>query len=155
MDNKYYFSSPIGFLCICDNSEAVTSIYVLKSENFEQNSPSPIGLEASRQLQEYFQGKRTDFSFPIAPKGTEFQKKVWAALLKIPYGQTKTYGETAREIGNPKAVRAVGNACNKNPILIAIPCHRVLGANKRLTGYAAGLDKKEFLLSMEERVKII
>ena len=99
---------------------------------------------------EYFAGKRQNFSLPLELEGTEFQKKVWQALQKIPYGQTKTYGQIAKEIGKKKAVRAVGNANHNNPIAIIIPCHRVIGANGKLTGYHGGLEKKEFLLTLEK-----
>ena len=94
-------------------------------------------------------GKRQNFSLPIAPEGTAFQKKVWKALQNIPYGQTRSYGEIAKEIGQCHAARAVGNANHNNPIAIVIPCHRVIGANGKLTGYYSGIDKKEFLLKLE------
>lgn len=102
------------------------------------------------QLTEYFQGRRKIFDLPIKPQGTEFQKKVWAALGSIPYGETRTYGKIAAQIGNPKACRAVGGANNKNPILLLIPCHRVVGADGALTGFACGLKMKEYLLRLEE-----
>ena len=106
-------------------------------------------LECKKQLEEYFAGKRKTFDLPLVPKGTEFQQKVWKALQEIPYGETRTYGEIAAAIGNPKAARAVGMANNKNPIGIIIPCHRVVGANGKLVGYAGGMEKKEFLLELE------
>ncbi len=101
------------------------------------------------QLTEYFAGKRTTFDIPLQMNGTEFQKKVWHELLKIPYGTTVTYGEIARRIGQPRASRAVGMACNKNCLPILIPCHRVVGKNGRLTGFSAGLDVKFGLLKLE------
>jgi len=104
---------------------------------------------AHTQLQEYFAGKRKVFDLELAPSGTDFQKKVWQALLKIPYGKTATYKEIAAAIGHPKAARAVGMACNKNPIAIIIPCHRVVGSNGSLTGYAGGLEMKKRLLELE------
>lgn len=106
-------------------------------------------VKAKKQLEEYFLGVRREFSLPLMPEGTEFQKKVWAALLTIPYGEVRTYGQIAAQVGNPKASRAVGMANHNNPIGIIIPCHRVIGANGKLTGYAGGLDKKQWLLQLE------
>ena len=104
-----------------------------------------------RQLTEYLQGKRREFDFPYVLHGTPFQEKVWRALLAIPYGQTRTYGQIAAAVGSPRACRAVGMANRQNPILIAVPCHRVIGANGKLTGYASGLDMKEALLALERK----
>lgn len=104
------------------------------------------------ELEDYFQGERTSFSFDFDFYGTPFQQKVWQALYeKIPYGQTRSYKEIAREIGKPKAVRAIGGAVNKNPFSIVVPCHRVIGANGKMVGYGGGLDKKEFLLAHEAK----
>jgi O-6-methylguanine DNA methyltransferase len=103
-----------------------------------------------KQFTEYEQGIRKVFDLPLHIKGTEFQKKVWNALLEIPYGETRSYQEIAIQIGNPKAVRAVGGACNRNPIGIIVPCHRVVGKNGSLTGYAGGLDYKKLLLENEK-----
>lgn len=105
--------------------------------------------DAARQLQEYFAGKRCEFTVPICGKGTDFQQRVWKALRDIPYGETRTYGQIAAAIGNPKASRAVGGACNKNPIIIIVPCHRVIGADGGLVGFGCGLDLKEQLLEIE------
>ena len=110
---------------------------------------TPLIRRAAVQLQEYFAGKRKVFDLPLAPEGTSFQHRVWAVLRSIPYGQTLTYGEVAARAGNPKASRAVGMANNRNPLMIIVPCHRVIGAGGRLVGYACGLDKKEFLLNLE------
>jgi methylated-DNA-[protein]-cysteine S-methyltransferase len=104
---------------------------------------------AAQQLTEYFNGSRTTFELPLAPAGTAFQQQVWRALLDISYGHTACYGDIARAINNPKGVRAVGLANSRNPIAIIIPCHRIIGANGTLTGYAGGLDKKEWLLRLE------
>lgn len=101
------------------------------------------------QIMEYFEGKRRIFTFPYELRGTDFQKKVWRALCDIPYGETRTYKEIAAAVGNPKACRAVGMANNKNPIAIAVPCHRVIGTDGKLVGYAGGLDMKEALLNLE------
>ena len=105
--------------------------------------------EAHQQLSEYLKGERKSFDLPLRMKGTDFQQRVWNALLKIPYGETRSYKQIAEAIGNPKAVRAVGMANNRNPLLIVVPCHRVIGADGKLVGYAAGLDKKAFLLRLE------
>ncbi len=106
---------------------------------------------AAQQLAEYFAGKRREFDLPLAPKGTGFQERAWRALLAIPYGETRTYGEQARAIGRPAASRAVGAANGKNPIAIIIPCHRVIGANGTLTGYGGGLPLKRWLLEHEAK----
>ena len=106
--------------------------------------------EACRQLSEYLKGERKTFDLPLNPKGTDFQKCVWRALCDIPYGETRTYKQIAEAIGNPKAVRAVGMANNRNPITIIVPCHRVIGTNGKLVGYGGGLEMKEFLLRLEK-----
>lgn len=110
---------------------------------------TPVLSEGRRQLAEYFAGKRRIFDLPLDLRGTEFRKKVWGALLGIPYGETITYGELARQVGNAKAVRAVGQANHHNPISIIVPCHRVVGAGGALTGYGGGLALKEKLLELE------
>ncbi len=111
---------------------------------------SPVLKNAAQQINEYLAGDRKEFSLRLNPDGSAFQKKVWAALMTIPYGETVSYKEIAERIGQPGAARAVGMANNKNPILIAIPCHRVVGASGSLVGYAAGLDVKEKLLALEK-----
>jgi methylated-DNA-[protein]-cysteine S-methyltransferase len=111
----------------------------------------PVLLETERQLAEYFAGARKAFSLPLDFAGTEFQRSVWAALLTIPYGETRSYGQIARQIGRPKAVRAVGAANGRNPLSIVAPCHRVIGASGELTGFAGGLATKRFLLALETR----
>ena len=116
-----------------------------------EKGTSPLLEEAARQLQEYFAGCRREFSLPLAPRGTEFQRQVWHALEGIPYGETRTYGEIARAIGKPKACRAVGMANHRNPLSILVPCHRVVGADGSLTGYGGGLEAKQFLLELEKR----
>ena len=107
--------------------------------------------EDHRQLCEYLKGERKEFDLPLNPKGTDFQKRVWKALCEIPYGETRSYKQIAETIGNPKAVRAVGMANHRNPLLIVVPCHRVIGADGKLVGYAAGIDKKAFLLQLEAK----
>lgn len=111
---------------------------------------TPLLLEACRQLREYFAGERKAFALPLAPAGTAFQKKVWAALREIPWGETRSYGDIARAIGKPTASRAVGMANGRNPLPVFIPCHRVIGTNGSITGYSGGLEKKRFLLRLEE-----
>lgn len=119
----------------------------------EEGADHPVLIEAERQLDEYFAGKRTTFSLALDFKGTAFQKRVWKALLTIPFGETRTYGQIASQIGNTQASRAVGAANGKNPISIIAPCHRVIGSNGKLTGFAGGLGIKEHLLAHEARGK--
>ncbi|MCL2549983.1 MAG: methylated-DNA--[protein]-cysteine S-methyltransferase [Methanimicrococcus sp.] len=119
--------------------------------DYDEKTAHPVLFEAFRQLDEYLSGERTAFDLPLAPKGTPFMEKVWAALSEIPYGQTVTYKDIAAAVGNPNASRAVGMANNKNPISIFIPCHRVIGSNGKLTGYAAGTDLKQKLLMLENK----
>ncbi|MBN0980138.1 methylated-DNA--[protein]-cysteine S-methyltransferase [Pseudomonas hygromyciniae] len=113
-------------------------------------SDNPALLQAERQLNEYFAGTRNRFDLELDFEGTEFQKKVWAALLTIPFGETRSYSQIAMQIGSPKAVRAVGAANGRNPISIVAPCHRVIGASGRLTGFAGGLEAKQYLLTLED-----
>lgn len=143
-------SSPFGTLLIGWEDDAVISIRLGEPEGLPF-STSPFSELVTAQFQEYFSGNRKFFTFPINPKGTPFQISVWKALTEIPYGQTATYKDIALTIGNETAFRAVGMACNRNPIWIAIPCHRVVGANQKLTGYAGGLSMKETLLELESQ----
>ena len=138
--------TPVGTLCVCSDGDAVTGIHFGAGET---NGGCPVTGQARQQLTEYFAGQRREFDLPLAPAGTDFQRRVWELLREIPYGETVTYGELARRLGNPKSARAVGMACNRNPIAIVIPCHRLLGADRSLTGYAGGLDAKSFLLTLE------
>ena len=144
----YYYNSPIGILEIELKNNVVLGLKVVEScDNISE--ATGYFAQVAKQLDEYFAGKRTKFELNISPNGTEFQKKVWAELLKIPYGKTKSYQEIAEAIGKPNAQRAVGSACNKNPILLIIPCHRVISKSGKLTGFACGIDRKEQLLKME------
>ncbi len=148
-------SSPVGELIIHSNGRAVCAITNAQPEDEAVATESPNHPEltqAVKELGEYFAGKRTVFTFPMEPAGTPFQHSVWEALLKIPYGKTVTYGQIAMAVGNPKGARAVGMACNKNPIWIAVPCHRVIGSNGSLTGYALGTGMKAKLLELEGAV---
>lgn len=142
------YSSPFGPIRIGCTADAVVEIRRTGDPGADAQ-PTPLSDLAARQLTEYFQGTRRSFDFPMEPKGTPFQTAVWKALLEIPYGQTRSYQDIAAAIGNPTACRAVGRACNRNPIWIAIPCHRILGKNRQLTGYAGGLDMKQQLLQLE------
>lgn len=146
---KYYiYGSAIGPLTIAEKDGRLTHVCFGEKECGEKEE-TPYIAEVWRQLQEYFDGQRKCFDLTLDPAGTEFQKKVWQALLTIPYGEVRTYGQIAAQVGNPKASRAVGMANHNNPIGIIVPCHRVIGANGKLTGYAGGMDKKEWLLQME------
>lgn len=145
------YSSPIGELYITNDEKSLLSVS-FEADNFSLDIKNEITNNTIKQLDEYFQGRRKIFDLPLNPKGTDFQKKVWEELKKIPYGATKSYKDIAIAIGNPNASRAVGNANNKNPIPIIIPCHRVIGANKKLVGYAGGLDKKQKLLDIENKL---
>ena len=149
MEKIFFYESPVGKLCIGEESGVITRVTWSKIPREYILEETELILECKKQLEEYFAGKRKTFDLPLVPKGTEFQQKVWKALQEIPYGETRTYGEIAAAIGNPKAARAVGMANNKNPIGILIPCHRVVGANGKLVGYAGGMEKKEFLLELE------
>ena len=148
MSNKLHYKSPIGVLEIKLDNGTVIGLKVIESCSKFSERTGYFAV-VIKQLDEYFAGKRTKFELNILPKGTEFQKKVWAELLKIPYGKIKFYQEIAEAIGKPNAQRAVGSACNKNPLLFIIPCHRVISKSGKLTGFACGVDKKEQLLKLE------
>lgn len=152
--------SPVGALTLVASDAGLTAILWendrpgrVKLGAREEAPEHPVLAEAERQIQEYFAGERTSFSVPLDFRGTDFQKSVWAALLTIPFGETRSYGEIARQIGRPGASRAVGAANGRNPLSIVAPCHRVIGTNGALTGFAGGLAAKEALLGMERRVK--
>jgi methylated-DNA-[protein]-cysteine S-methyltransferase len=151
-----HLESPIGTLLISGDAGGLQQI--LFSTNGRPARPDPAWQEDSsalgdviRQLRAYFAGELENFALALAPQGTPFQQKVWSELQKIPYGETISYGELARRIGNPNASRAVGLANGSNPISIVIPCHRVIGSNGKLTGYGGGLPIKEKLLALEKR----
>jgi len=153
MRKKYYgyYNSPIGILEIITSDNALISAMFIE-EVKESTGESPILKEAIKQFDEYFKGTRKEFDIKCETNGTEFRKKVWQALMGIPYGVTLSYKEMAIKIGNEKATRAVGNANSKNIISIIIPCHRVIGSDKSLTGYAGGLNRKKWLLDHEKEV---
>ena len=149
---KSYYKSPIGIVeIICENSKLVSLKLVVCCE--KTSVETDFIKDIKKQLDEYFLGKRTIFNIKINPTGTDFQKLVWKELQKIPYGKTKSYSEIAAATGNKNAQRAVGSACNKNPIMIIIPCHRVVSKNNNLGGYAYGSEIKQKLLNVENCIK--
>jgi len=156
------FESPVGKLKLVANSNALVAVLWereqpnrVKLETATLAPQQPILLETERQLGEYFSGTRTDFDLPLQPGGSEFQKKVWRALREIPFGQTRSYLDLAKAIGSAKAARAVGAANSKNPLSIIVPCHRVVGADGSLTGFAGGIATKAALLALETRSTVV
>jgi methylated-DNA-[protein]-cysteine S-methyltransferase len=150
-------SSPVGQLKLVANDHGLTAILWendkpgrVRLGSLTEEPDHPVLLQVEQELHDYFTGKRQSFSVALNFTGTEFQKKVWQALLAIPFGETRSYGAIAQQIGHPKAVRAVGAANGKNPISIIAPCHRVIGANGKLNGFAGGLDRKDYLLNFEK-----
>ena len=150
---KVVINSPLGFVLIEGNEEGISKISVTSDETILSETISDLFDDVVTQLNEYFQGNRTDFQFKMNPIGTDFQKKVWEELLKIPFGKTVSYQEVTNNLGDPKAIRAVANANGKNPLWIVIPCHRVIGSDGSLTGYAGGLWRKKWLLDHENPEK--
>lgn len=147
------YESPVGTLFLAAVEDGVTDISVRPVEGSE--GMSPVLQRLISLLDAYFAGQNPDFSqLPLAPAGTEFRCRVWAALRAIPYGATSSYGQIAGEIGCRGGARAVGGACGANPLLIVVPCHRVLGSDGRLTGFSAGMERKEWLLAHESRTKL-
>jgi len=145
-----YFQSPLGAIEITANHDGIAS--VLFVDHIPENHSSPNFLQDSiSQLKEYFSGKRKEFSLPLAPEGTSFQKQVWQELQAIPFGEKRSYLDIALKLGDKNATRAIGAANGKNPIAIIVPCHRVIGENGKLTGYAGGLWRKEWLLDFESQ----
>ncbi len=150
-------TSPLGDVLIAANAHGLAGVWFVEGQAhmpdtscWQTNDTHPTLQAAAQQLAEYFSGQRHSFDLPLHPiSGTPFQRSVWQALQRIPYGHTCTYGDIARNIGNPKAVRAVGAAIGQNPHTIVVPCHRVVGANGSLTGFAGGLERKIFLLAHE------
>lgn len=147
-----YIDSPIGILGLVQEEDCLTEVFFGKSESHQDYSQeeTPLLKEAKKQLKAYFEGSQKIFDLPLNPKGTDFQKTVWQALLLIPYGETRSYKDIATAIGNSKASRAVGMANNKNPLSILVPCHRVIGSSGKLVGYGGGLTIKENLLGLEK-----
>jgi methylated-DNA-[protein]-cysteine S-methyltransferase len=157
MKHFFEYDSPVSTIRIIDNGEAIISIKFLDAHpnlpSETEEKETPLIQEAFKQLSEYFVGKRTVFDVPVDAQGTEFQKRVWDALCTIPYGETRSYKQIASLVHCPKGARAIGMANNRNPVSIIIPCHRVIGADGSLTGYASGLSNKQKLLQIESAKK--
>ena len=143
-----YIKTPLGIAKIVGDENGISNISIV-NEGDISSIISTILQEAVSQLNEYFEGKRTDFTFKLNPSGTEFQQKVWKELLEIPFGKTMSYLELSKKLGDVKAIRAVASANGKNPLWIVVPCHRVIGTDGSLTGYAGGLWRKKWLLEHE------
>lgn len=146
--------SPIGELTLAGTASTLVAVHLPGSDDARpvgEPGTTPVLARAAAQLAAYFAGERRDFDLPLAPQGTPFQQRVWDALLAIPYGAVRSYGDVARAIGRPAASRAVGAANGRNPIAIIVPCHRVIGASGQLTGYGGGLPTKRWLLEHEQR----
>lgn len=166
---SYFYSYKMkllkGTIYIVEEGESIVQVFLQRVDQMESGSSKGANAgvgksvrketqlihRTAQELYEYMQGKRINFDIPLSPVGTEFQQRVWSALREIPHGVTKSYGEIAEVTGSPKGARAVGMACNRNPILILIPCHRVVGATGALTGYGGGIDLKEYLLQLERQ----
>lgn len=147
-----FINSPLGITKIEGDENGIAVISVLSEGELTKNIPKAL-QEAATQLQDYFEGKRTDFTFQLNPKGTDFQQKVWQELRNIPFGKTTSYLDLSKKLGDVKAIRAVASANGKNPLWIVIPCHRVIGSDGSLTGYAGGLWRKKWLLEHENPLK--
>lgn len=159
----YYanIDSPINELLLVSDGDSLCGLYMQpaaakQNHAIEGKSDSCLGIfkNTMLQLEEYFQGERFQFEIPLSMQGREFQLAVWQELRKIPYGSSRTYGELAKQLGNPNASRAVGAANGRNPISIIVPCHRVIGQNGSLTGFSGGLQRKQYLLSLESKCKL-
>lgn len=151
--SRIRLETPVGTLVFEAQNNTVCAIHLATELDAAVPFSAPESsalVTAAREMTEYFEGKRTTFSFPMQAEGTPFQHQVWQALNTIPYGETRTYGDIALQVGNPKGARVVGGACNRNPLWIAVPCHRVLGAGGSLTGYAYGIGMKKALLALEQ-----
>ena len=153
MEHQISIHSPLGSLILKSDGQSITGISFTEGSKAEESGQDKKSCEVlercEEQLNNYFSGETQVFDLPLHPEGTEFQQKVWAELLKIPYGETITYMELAIRLGDPKAIRAVGTANGRNPIAVIIPCHRVIGAGNKLTGYAGGIWRKKLLLELE------
>ncbi len=145
-------NTKIGMITIIEEENQIIAIEINKKREEECIKKDTLLLkETEKQLMEYLEGKRREFNVPLNPKGTKFMKAVWTDLQDIPYGEVRTYKQIAEKVGNPKAARAVGMANHRNPIPIMIPCHRVIGSNGKLVGYALGMEKKRYLLEWEKK----
>lgn len=146
---KTYYDSPIGTVEISASNAGITKLSFTDYPTYEINPSHPVLLECIEQLDEYFEGKRTHFTVFLDIAGTDFQRKVWRELMEIPIGQTRSYLQVAKRIQSPDAVRAVGSACGRNAHWLLVPCHRVIGSDGKLTGYAGGIKRKRWLLQHE------
>jgi len=144
-----HIKTPLGITLIEGDINGIAKIWVLNEDVPVTKKIPAVLKDAAQQLAEYFEGKRNNFDFPLNPKGTDFQKKVWNALLEIPFGKTTSYQELSIKLGDIKAIRAVASANGKNPLWVVVPCHRVIGSDGSLTGYAGGLWRKKWLLEHE------
>lgn len=145
-----YYASPVGFLRLCADEDGLCGVHFAGTTEPEHSGTDcELLRRTARELDEYFAGQRREFHIPLSLHGTPFQKRVWAALLRIPYGQTRSYAQVAAMAGSPKACRAVGMANHNNPVSILVPCHRVINADGGLGGYGGGLETKRFLLNLE------
>jgi len=153
MKNVWYYDFPMGTMGIAQENDAITHISFKGLGNFDgyEIKETQLIKRTAMEIEEYFAGKRRSFDIPLSMSGTDFQRLVWKALQTIPFGETRSYKDIAIQIGNPKACRAVGMANNKNPVAIVVPCHRVIGQDGSMTGYAGGIDVKEYLLDVEKR----
>ena len=147
--NYQDIDTPVGRLRLVSDGEQLTAIVLAPGESSPADSGDPVLVECARQLQEYFAGERRQFDLPMRPRGTAFQHAVWQALAEIPYGEVRSYRDIATTLGKPKAVRAVGAANGRIPLPIVVPCHRVIGSDGSLTGFAGGLNMKRQLLALE------
>lgn len=151
-------TSPIGMLTLTSNGSALTQLLIAREDEIDAGTgpaeTDPVLAAAREQLDAYFDLRLTQFDVPLEPRGTDFQRRVWDSLKTIPYGETISYAELARRIDNPRAVRAVGAANGRNPLMIIVPCHRVIGADGSLTGFGGGIDRKRWLLDHETRARL-
>jgi methylated-DNA-[protein]-cysteine S-methyltransferase len=152
MTTEYYYKSPLGCLEIIGDNEKISSINFLAEEKINsQEDFSEVIKKCVEEFDAYFEGHLKDFTFPFEQKGTDFQQKVWRGLLEVPYGKTESYMALSRRLGDVKAIRAVGTSNGKNKLAIVVPCHRVIGSDGSLTGYAGGLWRKQWLLEHEQK----
>lgn len=147
-----YIDTGIGRLYLAQEDGHIVQVDGGSASDGDRIQDTQLLLQAQEEIAEYFAGKRRSFTVPFRAEGTEFQERVWQALLRIPYGETRTYGQIAAEAGSPKGARAVGMACNRNPVMILIPCHRVIGSDASLTGFGGGLPMKKYLLRIEKKL---
>ncbi len=142
--------SPLGVLTITSDGQAITSVAFGKQKSSKEKTDKVL-LQCRKELKEYFGGRRQKFSVAISPQGTDFQRIIWREMLRVPYGKTISYSELSKRIGKPKAMRATGSACGRNPIVILIPCHRIIASGSGIGGYSGGLEKKRWLLEHEKK----